>query len=130
MAADETQKRVNGAVFAGVLVVANTVVVTLISFRRPIPGISAWNFGNAAIGAALTYGIYRHSRVCAVAMLAYVIIGQLWLSIHAGLSTVETVAVMIILGCLFVAGIRGTVAYHKGLTKRSSQPPPGEKIST
>jgi hypothetical protein len=59
----------------------------------------------------LAYGLYRRSRVCAVLLLAYVVV-ELWFAYHTR-PVAAGVGPAMLLGLAFVAGIRGTFAYHR-----------------
>jgi hypothetical protein len=61
----------------------------------------------------LAYGLYRRSRVCAVLLLAYVVV-ELWVAYHTR-PVAAGVGPAMLLGIAFVAGIRGTFAYHREL---------------
>ncbi|HSU13733.1 hypothetical protein [Longimicrobium sp.] len=59
----------------------------------------------------LAYGLYRRSRVCAVLLLVYVVV-ELWVAYHTR-PVASGVGPALLLGVAFVAGIRGTFAYHR-----------------
>jgi hypothetical protein len=45
-----------------------------------LPGYDAWNLIDVAILAALAYGVWRRSRVCAVLLLLYGIANEVFLA--------------------------------------------------
>jgi hypothetical protein len=59
----------------------------------------------------LAYGLYRRSRVCAVLLLAYVVL-ELWVAYHTR-PVGSGVGPAMLLGLAFAAGIRGTFLYHR-----------------
>ncbi|HEX6746114.1 MAG TPA: hypothetical protein VF092_02285 [Longimicrobium sp.] len=63
----------------------------------------------------LSYGLYRRSRVCAVLLLAYVVV-ELWVAYHTR-EVAAGVGPAMLLGVAFVAGIRGTFQYHREMTE-------------
>ena len=46
-----------------------------------VPGLDAWNLVDAAILAALGYGIWKRSRVCALLLLVYSIANEIYLAL-------------------------------------------------
>ena len=120
MTIDEVRRHVTTACIAGAVLVAITLVAAVVSFLSwPLPGVTVWTFADSAIGAALTYGVYRFSRVCAVSMLVYFLVGKVAVWLQHGGSVVVGVPIAIGFGYLFLDGVRGTFAYHAmGLTKR------------
>ncbi len=118
MTIENARKHVTTAWLAGAVLVIITLVATMISLlARPLPGFTVWSFADVAIGAALTYGIYRYSRVCALVMLAYFLVGKVLVWFQHGGSIVVGIPIAIGFGYLFVDGIRGTFAYNAmGLT--------------
>jgi hypothetical protein len=45
------------------------------------PGFDAWMLIDAAILAGLAYGVWRHSRVCALLLLVYSIANEIYLAL-------------------------------------------------
>ena len=46
-----------------------------------VPGLDAWILIDAAILAALAYGVWRHSRVCAVLLLVYGLGNEIYMAL-------------------------------------------------
>ena len=46
------------------------------------PGFDAWILLDAAILAGLAYGVWRHSRVCALLLLIYAIANEVYLALQ------------------------------------------------
>ncbi len=117
---EDARKHVMSACLAGAVLVAITLIAAILSFLgRPLPGVTVWTFADAAICAALTYGVYRYSRVCAVSLLLYFLAGKVAVWLQHGGSIIVGIPIAIGFGYLFVDGVRGTFAYHAmGLTKR------------
>jgi len=71
---------------------------------------AAW-FLDPLLILLLAYGLYRRSRLCAVLLLAYVVV-ELWLAFHAtGRPT--GVGVALLLEVSFLTGLRGGLLYHR-----------------
>ena len=125
--AEKIQGKINRAVIAGVVsgvitfLFAGLVVVS----ASGLPKESVVFLGDFLLVAGLTYGIYRRSRACAVAMFVYSLLFKIFLI--ALLSASDFVAreaqigtvVIISIGCIFLyyyfQGILGTFAYRKHL---------------
>lgn len=74
---------------------------------------------------ALTYGLYRRSRVCAVLLMLMVVV-QLRLA-YAAHGTSAGIPVAFVLGMVFAQGMRGVWLYRKELAEArgvGSSPPP------
>ncbi len=65
--------------------------------------------------AALAYGLYRRSRVCAILLLAYVVI-ELRL-VYTAQNPTAGITVAFILGLTFAQGIRGVYTYRRELAE-------------
>jgi hypothetical protein len=114
----DAQKVARQGTWAACFVAGMTVVFALISIATPTPlGIpmNAWSLIDAVIFGVIAWGIYRLSRVAAVAALIYYTIGQVSMiaaSVESGRKySVGPVAILMVLA--FVNSIRGTFAYHR-----------------
>jgi hypothetical protein len=76
-------------------------------------GLTRLNLVDAAIYFGLAYGIYRHSRISAVAALAYHLFNQYMLIEvqHASLNPAGLILALIFAGA-FAASIAGTFLWH------------------
>jgi len=81
--------------------------------------ISAWNFIDVVIAYGLAFGIFKKSRVAAVIMLIYFIIGQVMI-MAAMKRPPSFLAFIFVYG--FFEGIRGTFAYHTLKKSQDSLP--------
>lgn len=64
-------KRIKNAWITGIVSGSITLIFTLIAMNgSQILGFSIWNLSDVALIFGLTFGIYKKSRACAVAMLA------------------------------------------------------------
>ena len=105
-------KKIRNAWVAGLLAACVTLVFSLLAvFGTSIAGFSAWEFIVVALAVGLTFGIYRKSRVCAVAMLVYFIIAKIILISETG--NVSGIVIALVFLYFFVQGVQGTFAYHK-----------------
>jgi hypothetical protein len=82
-----------------------------------LPQFAPWALVDAAIFAAIAFGIWKESRVAAVAGLGVYIIEQLHLltlSTRRGAGSFFIVAALL---CAFIGGIRGAFALHAMRTR-------------
>lgn len=112
VAPPEVLALISSALIAGATTFAITLVVTLVAMSgNPMLGFSAANLIDVGLIVALTFGIWRRSRTCAVLMLVYFAISKILLLRHS----VNPVGIVIALvfGWLYVQGVRGTFEYHR-----------------
>lgn len=115
--------QIKQAWIAGIWSAGVTLLAALVSLTgRPVLGMGAEAFIDVALIAGLTWGIYRRSRACAVAMLVYFLISKAML-ISGG--NLKGLGVLVSLGFLYcyVQGVRGTYAYRRLLSGGARQPP-------
>ena len=124
--ADRIQNKTNRAVIAGVTSGVITLLLTslIVTGSESLPKESVLLLGDFVLDAGLTYGIYRKSRACAVAMFAYslifkiVVIVMLWNPSDLRDSMLLG-SIVILPGCFFLYfyfhGMLGTFAYRKRL---------------
>ncbi|MFL5383516.1 MAG: hypothetical protein ACJ8GN_13440 [Longimicrobiaceae bacterium] len=86
-------------------------MVAVLWLRHASGGYEAAWFLDPLLLLLLAYGLYRRSRVCAVLLLAYVVV-ELWFAFHAtGQPT--GVGVALLLEVSFLTGLRGALLYHR-----------------
>jgi hypothetical protein len=90
--------------------VLNTVIALLSLAGIRLFNADIWFLIDTVIIGIIALGIYRMSRIAAVAGLANYIIAQIFLWIDTGPSSI---VVLIIFAKMFLNSIRGTFAYHK-----------------
>ncbi len=107
---EAAQRHVKNAWVAGTVQVVVTVVFCLLSLTgTSVWGITIWNLVDAALLAGLSFGIYKYSRACSVAvfLLYFVNIAYYWKRHVLGWP----------IGLLFIyiyfQGVRGTFAFHQ-----------------
>ena len=110
---DKVAKRIRNGWVAGLVSVAITLVLTLISLlgQSQAFGLDGYAFIDIAIMLGLTYGVYRKSRVCAVLMLAFFALNKVIMWMNAG--TLSGVPLSLVFFWLFGQGVVGTFEYHK-----------------
>lgn len=109
---DAVLKKIRNAWIAGVISAVVTLGTTLMAMNGvQIAGWDAWNLVDVALIAALTFGIYRKSRFCAVAMLAYFIISKILIFAESGKPTGLVTALIFLY--FYAQGVQGTFAYRK-----------------
>jgi hypothetical protein len=108
----EVMKLIRAGCLAGMISAAITLVFTLVAIGgSPTLGFSAVNFLDVGLILALTFGVWRKSRVCAVLMLIYFVISKIMLlrqSVNPG-----GIVTGLLLGYLYVQGVRGAFEYHR-----------------
>lgn len=101
--------------WAACFVAGMTTLLALGSIFAPLPlgiPVNVWSLIDAVIMGIIAWGIYRMSRIAAMAGLIYYIIGQVYMfSALEGKYKFSFVAILIILA--FVNAVRGTFAYHR-----------------
>ena len=103
---------------AGLISMGITLIFVLWSFvGTPIMGIDAWALVDVGLMAGLTYGVYRKSRTCAVLLLAFFVIGKIYMWVQAG--SPNGVIMAVIFTWYFFQGASGTFLYHRW--KRDTQ---------
>ena len=108
------KKQIRNACIAGTIIGVLTVLVTLIfTFGVHIPGLDVdlWYLVDAVVIFALTFGIYKKNRVCAVLMFVYFVAGKLLMWAESG--NVSGLSMAALFGYFFFQGILGTFAYHR-----------------
>jgi serine/threonine-protein kinase len=114
---EKVQKQIRNAWIAGTISGTITLAVVLFAMAGAnILGFSAWQLIDVALIFALTFGIYRKSRVCAVVMLIYFIISKAMLITQAGSSTGIITALIFLY--YYGYGVAGTFAYHKAMREQ------------
>jgi hypothetical protein len=96
-----------------VAVVTGIVSLAALSLHKSVLGVSGSGFVDAAIFAAVAWGIYKNSRFAAVSgLVVYLVERSYMLKTGAGGGAGAAVMVMF-LTLAFVAAVRGTFAYRK-----------------
>jgi hypothetical protein len=108
MEPDEARRHVRNMLRAGVLSVIATAVAA--ALLKP----SLWI--DAVVTGALLFGVYRASRVCAIAVLVLYLIGAVMRLAGMSGPRVVGLAVVALFLYFYVMGIRGTFALHRWRT--------------
>lgn len=104
----------NMGVGAALFVVAVNALISTISAiqHTAILGVSAAGYIDASLSALAAWGIYRKSRVAAIAGLCLFLVEKIYqfaTQPNAALGLLVAVALL----ALFISGVRGTLAYHR-----------------
>jgi len=95
--------------YASVVALVTAGIATASIFLgRPVVGYDAWNYLDAVLVGLIAFGLWKHSRVAAVAGLLYWLITTY---IKSQNGRVGLVTILVFLG--FIHGVRGTFAYRK-----------------
>jgi len=101
-----------GVAGAGIVVVVTLAFVVWGLLRgSPVANIGIAALIDAGLFLLIGFGIYRMSRVAAVAGLILYLV-ELWFTLKTG-GTSANVVLPIIIILAFLGGIRGTFGYHK-----------------
>lgn len=106
---EKAERNIKIAVIAGAI----SGAVTLIFALTGALGFTKWSLIDAFIAFGLTFGIYKKSRVCAVALFAYWLGGKILTMVIQPDLIVPSLVGAILFGIFFFRGIQGTFAYHR-----------------
>lgn len=108
---NEILKKIKAGWIAGVVSVCITVAFTLIALTgSDILGVGAAAFIDAGLMAALVFGTFKKSRICAVLMLVLFVANKVLMWMDDGAPTGIVLALVFI--WYFVQGVIGTFQYH------------------
>jgi serine/threonine-protein kinase len=108
------KKAIRNACIAGTICGVLTLLVTLIAVAGvDIPGLEfdLWTLFDVFLIFALTFGIYKKNRVCAVLMFVYFVGSKVLMWKESG--SVSGLGMATLFGYFFLQGILGTFAYHR-----------------
>jgi hypothetical protein len=115
MNSQKIEKKIKISWIAGLLIGVVILILAVLSVLNIIfflnVGYTASSFIDVIVVFSLTYGIYRKSRVCAILMLVYVLLNQLYASIQTGQWSMGFLTILLI--WIFSDGIRALFEYHK-----------------
>lgn len=119
---DDAQQAIKNAAGAGAISAGITAFVAVLALLdvQLVAALNGWMLIDAGIIAGLAYSVYRRSRIGAVGLLAYHILGQVVLRMDGTLSGGLLMALLF--AYFYVQGIRGTFAYHRMMKDRTSDP--------
>jgi nitrate reductase gamma subunit len=83
---------------------------------------NGWALIDAAIFGLIAWGIYRMSRVAAVAGLVLYIIERIAMHIVMGKSRISGIFITVLFLVMFINAVRGTFAYHRMRNAEKSSP--------
>jgi len=98
-------------VACGWIAAAIAGLATLIFSLTSSYGLTHYNLVDAALLFGLAYGIYRHSRICAVLALAYHILNRLMIFYARDVPPIAIVLTLMF-AALYVLGVIGTFVHH------------------
>lgn len=84
-----------------------------------IYGYTGWELVDAALVFGLAFGIYKKSRICAVATFAYFIGAKIYMMVDAGQP--NGIVLAMVFAFFYYQGVMGTVAYHKFVRSHAAQ---------
>ncbi|MEM9216666.1 MAG: hypothetical protein AAGD25_20245 [Cyanobacteria bacterium P01_F01_bin.150] len=112
----DARKTAKQGYWASLLVAGATTAIILIGIwaGQPITGmdINLWAFIDVSIYVAIAIGIYRMSRIAAIAGLSLYVINQIYMLTVTG-PRASGLGIMLLIVFAFINGIRGTFAYHR-----------------
>ncbi len=98
--------------FASSAFIVFTVVMIEV-FDLPITGASRWSLVSATVLLGLAYGVYRKSRIAAVALLGFFMVNQVLLRLDDPAIGATGLFVAFLLTYLYARGVTGTFLYHR-----------------
>lgn len=108
----EVLTKIKHACMAGCISGGITLAVTIVvMLGAKLPGFDAWSLIDVVLAFALAFGIYRKSRVCAVAMLVYFVASKIFVIVETGQASGLLVSLIFIY--YYWQGVSGTFAYHR-----------------
>lgn len=106
---EKANRAIRDAWIAGIISAIINLVVSLGRFGgQDIRGLV-----DVFLISGLTFGIYKKSRICALAMFVYFVINKVILISEGNMPTNWGIMWVILFGYIFFQGIRGTFVYHK-----------------
>jgi hypothetical protein len=94
---------------AGLTAVVLAIILSRQQVRSPLPLLS---FIDVGFLLALAYGIYRRSRMCAIAAFAYFLISTAVVFGQGAGTAPSFMARTLLLAALYVLGVIGTFVHH------------------
>ena len=108
----EITGKIRGAVIAGLVAAGfQAVLVALALSGSQSLGVDAWGVIDLAILLGLAYGVYRKSRICAVLLLLFFLLGRIMFMIESGKPNGLLVTAIFLY--YYGRGVMGTFEYHK-----------------
>jgi hypothetical protein len=116
---DDVAKRIKQCWIAGLVSgsITAAIAILVLSTGANVLNIDAWAFVDVAIMLALSYGVYRKSRTCAVLLLTFFVLNKIIMWMEAGAPSGWLLALVFI--WFFGQGVIGTFQYHR--LKRARQ---------
>lgn len=121
---EEIKKKIKNAWVAGIISIALTIVVTLISlYGTSIMGLGWEAFVDVGLMCIFTYGIYRNSRTCALLMLMFFLLNKIVMFMESG--SISGLPIALLFLWFYSQGVIGTFQYRSHVKKslnKSLQP--------
>ncbi|MBL8740958.1 MAG: hypothetical protein JNK04_07690 [Myxococcales bacterium] len=109
---DEVEKKIRNAWIAGLISGSLTLLVTLLALAgTSLLGFTGWELIDVALIFGLTFGIYKKSRACAVALLVYFVGSKILMMVEGGAPSGLVMAA--VLAYYFAQGVSGTFEYQR-----------------
>lgn len=91
-----------------------TLLVIIISVlgNNNFLGLSLYSLLDVVFVLGLAFGVYKKSRVCAVMLFIFFVLGQLNILI-SGMGSIGSFIMSVAFATGYFQGIRGTIHYHK-----------------
>lgn len=113
---EKAEKAIRGGAVAGFIVAGITTLITLIAMQG-IGGerLAYWNdpfvFADVALVAALSFGLLRRSRICALLLFLYFLLAKIVIAMETGQMQGPVMAVIVL--WFFGRAVWGTFAWHR-----------------
>ena len=120
----EIKKKIKNAWIAGLISIAITLIIILISFTgTSIMGINYTGLLDVVLMSIFVFGIYKNSRVCAILMLLLFLVNKILMLIQSGSlgGSLPSIPLALLFLWFYTQGVIGTFQYHAYL-KNSKSP--------
>ncbi len=117
----EISKKIKGAWIAGLVSAGITLLfVGFALMGTSMLGVDAWSLIDVALMAALSFGVFRKSRTCAILLLSLFALNKILMLMEAG--TVSGLPLTLVFFYFFIQGVVGTFQYHRWKREDASTP--------
>lgn len=116
----QAKAKITRCVIAGLISCAMTLVLNFMLLDYG--AMDLWAYVDIFIALALTFGIYRKSRVCAISLFCFFLLSKVVIFMVIPEEAVRSLMMSIIFLVAYWQGIQGTFAYHKLMKKKKTAP--------
>lgn len=109
---EDIAKKIRNCWVAGLISIAVTLIFMLVAIGGVNPlGMSIWSIADIVVMSALTFGVYKKSRVCAILLLSQFLLNKVIMWSQSGQASGLPLALVFI--WFYAQGVLGTFQYRK-----------------